>query len=77
MTTIDFITELFCQVDDSIDDSKHPQSNLHLSDTANVYDSSAFQDIVDNVADEGDTTVPPRFRCEKCDGVMLPDKNRA
>lgn len=32
MTTIDFITELFCPVDDEIDDDKHPQAKLYPSE---------------------------------------------
>ena len=32
MTTIDFITELFCRVDDKVDEDKHPQSNLYPSE---------------------------------------------
>ncbi len=32
MTTIDFITELFCRVDDNVGEDKHPQSNLYPSE---------------------------------------------
>ena len=32
MTTIDFITELFCRVDDQIKDDKHSQGNLYPSE---------------------------------------------
>ncbi len=31
MTTIDFITELFCRVEEKIDDNKHPQAKLYPS----------------------------------------------
>ena len=32
MTTIDFITELFCSVDNNIDDNKHSQAKLYPSE---------------------------------------------
>ena len=32
MTTIDFITELFCRVDDKITDDKHSQGTLYPSE---------------------------------------------
>jgi len=31
MTTVDYITELFCRVDDKIDDNKHKQAKLYPS----------------------------------------------
>jgi hypothetical protein len=36
MTTIDFITELFCKVDDNIDDNKHSQANLYPSEVVTL-----------------------------------------
>ncbi|HGJ66465.1 TPA: transposase [bacterium] len=36
MTTIDFITELFCKVDDNIDDNKHPQAKLYPSEVVTL-----------------------------------------
>jgi hypothetical protein len=36
MTTIDFITELLCQVDDEIDDDKHPQAKLYPSEVVTL-----------------------------------------
>lgn len=36
MTTIDFITELFCKVDDNIDDDKHPQAKLYPSEVVTI-----------------------------------------
>ncbi len=37
------------------------------------------QGVVDffDEMDLGDPSVPPRFRCEKCGGVMLPARSRA
>jgi len=36
MTTIDFITELFCQVDDKITVAKHSQGNLYFSEVVTL-----------------------------------------
>ncbi len=36
MTTIDFITELFCMVDDNIDDNKHSQAKLYPSEVITI-----------------------------------------
>lgn len=36
MTTIDFITELFCKVDDNIHDDKHPQAKLYPSEVVTI-----------------------------------------
>jgi len=36
MTTIDFITELFCRVEDKIDDRKHPQAKLYPSEVVTL-----------------------------------------
>jgi len=37
MTTVDFITELFCRVDDAMrDESKHSQANLHPSEVVTL-----------------------------------------
>ena len=32
MNTIDFITELFCRVDDEVDEDRHPQAKLYPSE---------------------------------------------
>jgi len=34
--TIDFITELFCNVDDNIDDNKHSQAKLYPSEVVTI-----------------------------------------
>ena len=36
MTTIDFITELFCRVEEKIDDNKHPQAKLYPSEAVTL-----------------------------------------
>ena len=36
MTTIDFITELFCKVDDNIDENKHSQAKLYPSEVVTI-----------------------------------------
>jgi len=37
MTTVDFITDLFCRVDDVLRDlPKHPQANLHPSEVVTL-----------------------------------------
>ena len=36
MTTIDFITELSCRVEDKIDDHKHPQAKLYPSEVVTL-----------------------------------------
>jgi hypothetical protein len=35
-TTVDFITELFCKVDDNIDDNKHSQAKLYPSEVVTI-----------------------------------------
>ena len=41
------------------------QCNTHEDIPADVVN---FLDVID----PGDPSIPPRFRCEKCGGVMLP-----
>jgi len=36
MTTIDFITELFCRVDDKVDENKHSQAKLYPSEVVTL-----------------------------------------
>jgi hypothetical protein len=36
MTTTDFITELFCRVDDRLGNEKHPQANLYASEVVTL-----------------------------------------
>ena len=36
MTTVDFITELFCRVEEKIDDHKHPQAKLYPSEVVTL-----------------------------------------
>ena len=60
---------------------KKPQSGQHSKETVKYIcleckgTEEIPLDVVRNfdAMDDGDTTVPPQFRCEECDGEMYPE----